>query len=208
VTERFLTTAEAAKLLGLKTQQVLYFMHHFEIQVLKHSDRYAWTEAVVEKLRAALRQHETRREETLPRGLTAKQAAHELGISYAELLRAVQQHRIPVQRSGPQRRMDFDDAALERVREALERPVPPPRRPSGLSTKEVATALGVGHEILTAVMAGLRKTLPLTKEGGRLLWSAEGLSVPAAATGPPRARRRRRGRPSRRLPGAGRRRGR
>jgi len=177
LTERFLTTAEVAKILGLTVQQVLYFLHQFEVQVPKHSDRYVWTETAIERLRAALRQRETRQEETSPQGLTAKQAAHELGLSYGELLRAVQQHRIPVQRIGPQRRMDFDVASLERVRAALERPAPPPGRLSGLTTKEVATALGVSHEILTAVMAGLRKTLPLTKEGGRLLWSADAIRI-------------------------------
>jgi hypothetical protein len=177
LTERFLTTAEVAQILGLTAQQVLHFLHHFEIQVLKHSDRYVWTETAVENLRAALRQRETLQEKASPPGLTAKQAAQELGLSYDELLRAVQQYRIPVQRIGPQRRLVFDDAALERVREALERPEPPPRRLSGLTTKETATALGVGYEILTAVMAPLRSTLPLTKEGGRLLWSADAIRI-------------------------------
>lgn len=177
MTERFLTTAEVAKILGLTAHQTLHLLHQFEIQVPKHGDRYVWTEAAIEQLRAAQRQREVRQEEAAPQGLTARQAAQELGLSYDELLRAVQQHRIPVRRNGPQRRLVFDEAALERVREVLERPVPPPRRLSGLTTREVASALGVGYEILTGLMVPLRRSLPLTKEGGRLLWSADAIRM-------------------------------
>ena len=171
-------TAEVAARLGLTAHQVMDLVRGHAIQVPKDGDRYNWSEAIIEELRAALRHRQALREESSPRGLTAKQAALELGLSYDELLRTVQQHRIPVQRIGPHRRLDFDDAALALVRKALEQPPPPPPpAPRGLTTKEVAQALGVSYEVLVSVLGPLRKNLPVTKEAGHLYWSGDAVRI-------------------------------
>jgi hypothetical protein len=46
-----------------------------------------------------------------------------------------------------------------------------------LTTKQVASALGVSYEVLTKVMGPLRKALPVQKEGAYLLWSADAVRM-------------------------------
>jgi transposase len=168
-------TIQVAERLGLTVHQVMHLVHEHGIQIPKDGGRFAWTEEAVEELRAALREREARREP--PRqGLSSREAAERLGISYSRLIDLVRERQIPVPRIGPSQVFDFDEASLERVREILAQPPAPPRR-SGLMTREVATALGVTYEVLMKTVAPLRKTLPIEKEGGSLLWSADAVRI-------------------------------
>jgi len=172
-----MTTAEVAQLLGLTTVQVLYRAHRDAIQVPKHGDRYFWTVEAVEELRAADRRHQALQSQASAQGLTSHEAAGQLGLSYPRLISLIRDQELPIPRVGPLRRLVFDDAALELVREALRRPKEIRLPPAGFTTKQVATALGVSYEILVTVMTPLRKTLPLQKEGSNLVWSAEAVRI-------------------------------
>jgi excisionase family DNA binding protein len=125
-------TIQVAERLGLTVHQVMHLVHEHGIQIPKEGGRFAWTEEAVEELRAALREREARREP--PRhGLSSREAAERLGISYSRLIDLVRERQIPVPRIGPSQVFDFDEASLERVREILAQPPAPPRR-SGLMT--------------------------------------------------------------------------
>jgi len=172
-------TSQAAEILGMSANQLLQVIHRHEIEVPKDVDRYVWSEAHLEEVRAALRRaEERRREETAHRGLTAREAAGRLGIAYEDLLSLVREQEIAVPRlGGPTRPYAFDEASLDLVRRALEEeeeePEPPPR---GLTTKEAAVALGVSYEILVQRMKPLREELCLQKAGGYLLWHPEAVA--------------------------------
>jgi len=169
-------TAQAAEILGLTANQLMRLIRRHEIDVPKDGDRYAWSEADLEAVRAALRRRQDQREEISRQGLTTRQAALELGIAYEDLLGLVRHHQIPVPRPGTRRHYAFDAASLALVRKALDEPPPPPRT-NGLTTKQVASALGVSYETLIKIMGPLRHALPLEKDGGNLLWSAEAIGT-------------------------------
>jgi hypothetical protein len=171
-------TSQAAEALGMSAAQLLQIIHRYEIQVPKDVDRYVWSEAHLEEVRAALRRaEERRREEAGHRGLTAREAAGRLGIAYEELLSLVHELEIAVPRlGGPTRPYAFDEASLDLVRQALKREPEPPPLPRGLTTKEAAIALGVSYEILIQRMKPLREELDLQKDGAYLLWHPEAVA--------------------------------
>jgi hypothetical protein len=171
-------TSEAAKILGMSAGQLTQLIRRSGIEVPKDIDRYVWSEAHIEEVRAALRrEEERRREQTVSPGWSAREAAGRLGIAYEDLLRLIHEEEIAVPRLGPNRPYAFDEASLDLVRRALEEeeeePEPPPR---GLTTKEAAIALGVSYEVLVQRMKPLREELCLQKAGGSLLWHPEAVA--------------------------------
>jgi hypothetical protein len=168
-------TSQAAEILGMNATQLTQLIRRHGIQVPKDVDRYVWSEAHIEEVREALRRAEEQRREAQP-GLTAREAAGRLGIGYEELLSFLHELDFAVPRLGPHQRYAFDEASLERVRQALEREPEPPPAPQGLRTREVAAVLGVSYPILAGAMQPLRNELGLLKEGAYLVWPPEAVA--------------------------------
>lgn len=181
-------TAQAAEILGLKPDQLLQIVHQNEIEVPKDVDRYVWAEAHLDQVRAAIAERRRQREEEAsasPQGLSTRQAAERLGLSYEELLVFVREQEIPVPRPGPLRHYAFDETSLGLVRQALAAlpSVPEPPRPRGLTTKPAETAFinalpERGHALKTPVAV---LVLPLPDTGflaslAELSLTAEGKS--------------------------------
>lgn len=170
-------TSEAAEILGMSAGQLTQLIRRSGIEVPKDIDRYVWSEAHIEGVRAALRrEEERRREQTVSPGWSAREAAGRLGIAYEDLLRLIHEEEIAVPRLGPNRPYAFDEASLDLVRQALDKEPEPPPPPRGLTTKEAAAALGVSYEILIQRMKPLRQELCLRKEGAYLLWHPEAVA--------------------------------
>ena len=121
-------TAQAAESLGLTAQQLMHIRKHHGIDVPKDGDRYAWTEAHLEEIRAALRWREEQQKQAAEHGMTAREAAGKLGIAYDELLRLIHEAKVPVPRLGPRQYYAFDEASLDLVRQALDNKSEPPPR--------------------------------------------------------------------------------